>query len=530
MRYFTQIQVLASQKGLKVITDVKEYQNSRSRIKLSCLNPECLFGEKGDWSRKASSLMESTFHGCPKCSKSPRSALKSKQEYYNELENYAMLKGGKITNKVYTNGRKKYEFECKNGHIFKRFPYEIKKNYWCKQCSSEKKLKELQELALKKNGKLISVEYKNAHTPLIWECNNCNSNEKPFRWSARPVDIQQGTWCPKCSGKFKNTIEIMRKFAVSKKGYCLSNEYKNMKSPLWWKCGECGNEWLSAPTSVIHQGTWCPRCGRHGGFSERICRIFFKILFNKEFPIFNDLEWLGNKDGHQMHLDGYNDELKLAFEYNGIQHYMYNKHFYKTIGEFEKRKRDDKTKKELCYQKGIMLIIIPYYVSYDDMEEFIRNECKKKGIQVQEVEGKIDWNDFKINPPDKIKELQDAAKEIGIQRYGYPGNCLSNEYFGRLIPVEWECGNPSCKHQWWATPNNVINHRRWCPRCAGKKYTITDMHTLAVDKLNAGQCLSENYQGAKVHLKWKCGICGNIWSATPDNIRRGKGCPNWRKH
>ncbi len=56
------------------------------------------------------------------------------------------------------------------------------------------------------------------------------------------------------------------------------------------------------------------------------------------------------------------------------------------------------------------------------------------------------------------------------------------------------------------------------------------MHIWAAEKLNGGQCLSDEYQGAKVHLNWKCGICGNIWSATPDNIHRGKGCPNWRKH
>jgi len=56
------------------------------------------------------------------------------------------------------------------------------------------------------------------------------------------------------------------------------------------------------------------------------------------------------------------------------------------------------------------------------------------------------------------------------------------------------------------------------------------MYILAAEKLNEGKCLSEEYQGAKTHLEWECGTCGKIWSATPDNILRDKGCPNWRQH
>ncbi len=164
------------------------------------------------------------------------------------------------------------------------------------------------------------------------------------------------------------------------------------------------------------------------------------------------------------------------------------------------------------------------------MEDFIRRECNKRDIQILEADSKIDWKDFNINPPNRIKEVQNAAKDIGIKRYGHPGICLSNFYHGRFVHLKWECGNPSCRHQWWATPNNVINHQKWCPRCAGKKYTIEDMHVLAAEKLNGGECLSEKYQGAKTHLRWKCGTCGKEWLATPDNVHRGKGCPNWRQH
>lgn len=127
-----------------------------------------------------------------------------------------------------------------------------------------------------------------------------------------------------------------------------------MKSLLWWKCGECENEWLSTPTSVIHQGTWCPRCGSLGNISERICRKFFEILFNKEFPTTNNLKWLVNEDGNQMHLDGYNNELRLAFEYNG-----FNIMF--LINIFIRQEKNLKEEKEMIKLKLNCVIKIKLY-------------------------------------------------------------------------------------------------------------------------------------------------------------------------
>ncbi|MFX1476812.1 MAG: hypothetical protein ACFFCI_01650 [Promethearchaeota archaeon] len=446
------------------------------------------------------------------------------------MKEIATSKGGIIKSKNYINSRIRYEFECKNGHTFKRYPQELKRGIWCRLCLKEKKLKEMQKIAKKRGGKLISTEYINARTPLIWECNRCILKGKPFRWSARYIDIKKGAWCPKCAGKLKYKIEDMKKFALSKNGDCLSSDYKNMKSPLLWKCGDCETEWLATPTSVFYQGTWCPKCGSLTGMSERVCRKFFETLLNKKFAVTTNLIWLVNEEGNRMHLDGYNKQLGLAFEYNGVQHYIYNKHFYKTRKEFEKRKRDDETKVKLCNENNVVLIIIPYYVSYNEMEDYIRQKCNERGIHIPDIENKIDWKDFNISPPKKIMEMKKAAREVGIKRNGHPGECLSNDYYGRFVPLKWECGIPTCKHQWWATPNNVINHQRWCPRCAGKKYTIEDMHLMAAERLNGGKCLSKKYKGARTHLIWKCGICGKKWSATPDNIRRGKGCPNWRHH
>lgn len=58
------------------------------------------------------------------------------------------------------------------------------------------------------------------------------------------------TWCPKCAGVNKGTIEEMREFAKSHGGECLSKEYLGAKEPLKWRCGTC-NSYLGFTLLII---------------------------------------------------------------------------------------------------------------------------------------------------------------------------------------------------------------------------------------------------------------------------------------
>ena len=65
----------------------------------------------------------------------------------------------------------------------------------------------------------------------------------------------------------------------------------------------------------------------------------------------------------------YNKDLKLAFEYNGRQHYKFIPFFHKTYSEFLNLQENDRIKKKLCKKNGITLIIIPYTVK--DLKSYI---------------------------------------------------------------------------------------------------------------------------------------------------------------
>lgn len=79
--------------------------------------------------------------------------------------------------------------------------------------------------------------------------------------------------------------------------------------------------------------------------------------FNVKFPKIRP-DWLVNPDtGRVLELDGYNECLHLAFEYNGPFHYD-------SMGRDERtmvaNRIRDQNKIHLCEQHGVDLIVIPY--------------------------------------------------------------------------------------------------------------------------------------------------------------------------
>jgi hypothetical protein len=110
-----------------------------------------------------------------------------------------------------------------------------------------------------------------------------------------------------------------------------------------------------------------------------------------------------------------------------------------------------------------------------------------------------------------IEDMQKVAKERNFK-------CLSEKYISSYTHLEWQC---SKGHNWNATSSN-IKGGKGCPTCAGKYQTIEDMYRIAKER--NFKCLSKEYINARTHLEWQCDK-RHIWNATPDNIKRGKGCP-----
>ena len=120
---------------------------------------------------------------------------------------------------------------------------------------------------------------------------------------------------------------------------------------------------------IKNSNQWCPHCYifKH----EEECRTIMENIYNKPFPKGRHSFLINPETKHPLELDGYNKELKIAFEYQGRQHYEAVEYF---GGEtnFKNQQKRDTLKKELCTKHNITLIEIPHWTK--DLYEYISQE------------------------------------------------------------------------------------------------------------------------------------------------------------
>lgn len=115
---------------------------------------------------------------------------------------------------------------------------------------------------------------------------------------------------------------------------------------------------------------------------EQKCKEFVQFYFQKPFEKERP-EFLRNPvTGENLELDLFNQELMLAVEYNGAQHYKYNAFMHKNSRErFYNQQYRDILKKDMCDKMGVRLVVVPYNVPEDQIAGFLFQEFKKLGLE-----------------------------------------------------------------------------------------------------------------------------------------------------
>lgn len=284
-----------------------------------------------------------------------------------QIQQLAISLGGSLLSTEYKHSKKSLlQWECGKGHTWVSCLDNVKNHKtWCPTCNG------LKEITSSDIISFIDTKYPGAK--LISFQDGCGTRkkvnlqcQKGHLFTMQVLNfLHNKCWCQQCSKNKKPTIEEIRQLAISRNGILLSTIYINNIKKLKWKCKE-GHIWEARYDRVKNGNSWCPQCKSNK--TEKQCRTIFNNIYKQDFPSVR-IPNLNTKTNFE--LDGYNEELKIAFEYNGYQHYKYPNFFHADEAAFIKQQASDQYKKQYCIDNNITLIIIPYTIKQQDIKQFI---------------------------------------------------------------------------------------------------------------------------------------------------------------
>lgn len=99
-------------------------------------------------------------------------------------------------------------------------------------------------------------------------------------------------------------------------------------------------------------------------------------------------------DGNRIYLDldGFNNELKIAFEYNGILHYApADPNIEKDIQSYETKVMNDGIKMQKSRENNVILIIIHYKIHITQLKNYVKSRLSDTGALKAEYMNKFEY-------------------------------------------------------------------------------------------------------------------------------------------
>lgn len=388
---------------------------------------------------------------------------KSSEILYIELKKLIEINGGKLLNEKWMGSGYKYNFLDSNNISYEKRYDSIKKYF-----------KSIENNKVKKQ---MIVNIKKQFSKKI-------SHKKPIKIEKTREFI--------ANRNFNKMVEIAKSF----NGNILSEKWMGQHAE--YKFIDADNHIFTAKYNSILQGAWStPR----GLVSEPICRQILSFMFSNDFIKTRKVLNAGvlNKKS-ALELDGYCEDLQVAFEYQGWPgHWDMNHENYLKIKE-----RDD-LKKEYCKKLGIVLIeIMPFKARemYDENLAFKHVlHYVKKAYQEQNKEiPNIKTSGFKLNLKSihhgnsMLAEIKKIAKDNN-------GKILTDKWLGSKHLYTFSDANglqfkttaTAIKLYGW--PKNV---EKFITNQNGQKKTslekFKELATIAVQ--NNGKIISEQWLGS----------------------------------
>ena len=477
-----------------------EYENSGALLQWRC-------SEGHEWAACWDSVKADQW--CPICSR--REAGLKRRRSITDAVDFARAREGELLSSSMDSVHQPLRWRCKAGHEWESpFLGMEKTGRWCAGCAGNRKktLQDMQRAAAERGGICRSTSYVNNHTPLEWQC------QQGHTWMASPGSIQAGSWCAVCAGYKKWTVDDCKGLAAERGGDFLADRFVSVSTKYGWKCRN-GHQW-DAVLSSVAMGTWCPTCA--SGFGERLCRAHFEAIFATPFPNVRPA-WLVGPNGRPLELDGYSEQLKIAFEHQGRQHYSEETVYHDDSASLALRLAYDAKKREVCREHGVTLIEVPEvgkFTKATDLRTFILAQLAQSGVVIP---AGAERDQIAIYDVHAMSD-EDAYQALVAHAASRDGRIVTPRYLGGQKKHEFECQQG---HRWKASATQIFAKRTWCGRCAGKApLTLDDLKETA--RALGGTCLSKEYTTGRLKLTWQCAD-GHVWGASGENVRQGKWCP-----
>lgn len=516
---------LAEEKGGECLSDT--YIDQKTELSWKC-------GVCGHvWNAKPANIKGSRNKPgtwCPPCGS--RKVAKARMRPIEDLQCLAESHGGICASSENLGSNVKHRWRCcyyPSHPEFLMIPNAVQQGQWCSKCRGCAKptFEERNELARERAGnplaKCVSTHYENSTSILEWWCGV--EGHPIVSHAYRSIKYEQVFWCKLCkkakSCSKKYNHDLLIRLAKHCGGSLLSEEeYRNTKQKHTWKCSD-GHEFSRSLDNILSARSFCPYCFQRGGMREQYIRELFFFMFNAPFERTRQLPWLVNQRGNRMELDGYNPDLAIAFEHNGQQHYELDGYFTTHQDQLTKRYADDECKIQLCKEKNVVLITIPFSVSLKEIQSYVLSELAKIKIEPPNIE----TFPLGIRHVKMLKKLQDHAASLG-------GCLLSDKYLGSDVKHTWKCKNPE-HPSFLLSPSSAISTGHWCDRCDDERRS--ESYKISEEEL---QALAQRYHcelvpdGLETGTKWAsnnkanflCQSCGRHVTRTIQQLKNGLIC------
>ncbi|MEA3228552.1 MAG: hypothetical protein U9P38_05695, partial [Campylobacterota bacterium] len=321
----------------------------------------------------------------------------------------------------------------------------------CNKCKELKIFEEKKEYVLKK-GFILDCEFnqwKGIRNKYKFICINNQNHIRKTRISS----FSKTNQCKECTDEKREKDNFDKfKTLVEKRGGKVKEDINRITKERRVKCRCTYNHDFEISYEKLSINQWCRACVI--GISENIVRIIFEHIYKELFPNVRPNFLKSPHSDYNLELDGYNEELELAFEYQGPHHY--------NNPMVQER---DKFKLLQTKEKDITLVIIPEFTPSNNNNDYIDHivkYLKENNVDIPQFSREIDFSSaFKGSTThNKFKNILEEHKGEIMPSIENP----NAQYKGVGTQLLLSCTNKEHK-PFILTPNAIIYYNSWCKLC-----------------------------------------------------------------